>query len=97
MNVTLHVATGEGAGQDIPISGARFVIGRALDCDLRANCPWVSRYHCELIMSENCIVVRNTDDRHDTFVNGERLDGKRKLKSGDRLGVGQNLFDVRFS
>ena len=97
MNVALRVVVGQGTGRDIPVPGPTFAIGRASDCDLRPNCPWVSRHHCELIVREDCVVVRNTDGKHDTFVNSERVKTERKLKSGDRIGVGWNLFDVRFT
>ena len=97
MNVVLRVVVGEGAGQDVSVSGPTFMIGRAPDCDLRPNCPWLSPHHCELTVNENGVLVRNRDSRHETFVNSERLNAERRLKSGDRLGVGWNLFEVRFT
>jgi pSer/pThr/pTyr-binding forkhead associated (FHA) protein len=97
MNVVLRVVVGPGAGQDIPVPGPTFVIGRAPDCDLRPNCPWISHHHCELIVRKGGLVVRNTDRRHDTFVNSERVETERRLKSGDRISIGWNLFDVRFT
>ena len=86
-----------GAGHDIPVPGPTFLIGGATDCDFRPNCLWISRHHRELIVRENAVVVRRRDDKHDTFVNNERVKTERKLKSGDRIGIGCDLFDVQFT
>jgi pSer/pThr/pTyr-binding forkhead associated (FHA) protein len=97
MHASLHVVVGHGADQDIYVSGPTFVIGRASDCNLRLNSPWISHHHCELTLREECLVIRNMDGKYHTSVNGECVKGERKLKSGDRIGVGRNLFEVRLA
>ena len=95
-NVRIRIASGQDYGREIPIHGQKFVVGRAPDCDFRPSCPWIGRYHCELILDEKHVTVRHTDGKQETFVNGQRVDRERRLRSGDRVGVGWSLFDVCF-
>jgi len=53
----------------------------------------VSRYHADLSLVDNGIVVTDRST-NGTFVNGERVFGKRRLELGDRLGIGNCVLSV---
>lgn len=80
-----------GAGQRIlRLRGAAAVIGRDVACD--APLTWdeqVSRLHVELaLLRGHWLVIDDGLSRNGTFVNGERVVGRRRLGNGDQLLVG---------
>jgi len=94
MEVKLIVVHGKHAGQEIPIPGLKFFIGRAEDCNLRPHSDLVSRHHCVVMVEEGFVAVRDFNSKNGTFVNNERISGETELKSGDHLKVGQIEFEV---
>ena len=79
------------AGQRIlPLQGSPAVIGRDAACD--APLTWdeqVSRVHVELAsLRGHWLVVDDGLSRNGTFINGERVEGRRRLRNGDQLLVG---------
>lgn len=97
MEVKLIVVHGKHAGQEIPIPGPKFFIGRAEDCNLRPHSDLVSRHHCAIVVEEGFVAVRDFNSKNGTFVNGQRITGETELKSGDHLKVGQIEFEVQIS
>jgi pSer/pThr/pTyr-binding forkhead associated (FHA) protein len=72
----------------------RLVIGRAAvsDIPLRWD-PEVSRVHAELQRVGATWTISDDGLSHNgTYVNGERLRGRRRLQGGDVLGVGETLI-----
>jgi pSer/pThr/pTyr-binding forkhead associated (FHA) protein len=88
MGVQLVVASGSRAGQVIPISGERFVIGRADDCNLKPRSELISRYHCEILLKEGEVFVRDMGSKNGVFLNDNQITETRQLKNGDKLAVG---------
>jgi predicted component of type VI protein secretion system len=72
-------------------------IGRDSGCDLRIR--WdesVSRVHAELVrVGLHWAVVDDGLSRNGTFVNGERLSGRRRLRDGDTLVLGDTSLSFR--
>ncbi len=97
MEVKLVVVHGKHAGQEIPIQGPKFFIGRAEDCNLRPHSDLVSRHHCVIMVEEGFVAVRDFNSKNGTFVNGEKLAGEAEIKSGDHLKVGQIEFEVQIA
>ena len=85
MRVALRVSAGRNAGKEISINDRRFLIGRADDCQLRANSSQVSRYHCALLVEDDGVWVRDYGSRNGTFVGGVRIPERRRLSNGDQL------------
>jgi len=87
---------GEGVQQIVTPSGAQATLGRSDAADV--SLPWdseVSHVHAELLRVGDAWTV--TDDglsRNGTFVNGDRVTGRRRLRDGDvlRLGGTEILF-----
>jgi len=75
---------------------ARMTIGRRLSCDVPL--PWdeeVSRVHAELVlMGADWVVIDEGLSRNGTFINGERVRGRRRLRPGDALAVGETTILV---
>jgi len=97
MEVKLVVVHGKHAGQEIPIPGPKFFIGRAEDCNLRPHSDLVSRHHCVVMVEEGFVAVRDFNSKNGTFVNGEKISGETEIKSGDHLKVGQIEFEVQIA
>jgi predicted component of type VI protein secretion system len=94
MDLKLRVLEGKNAGQEISVSGKKYLIGRAEDCHLRPGSDLISRHHCVLLVEEGYIGVRDFGSKNGTYVNQERVVGERELKPGDRLAVGPLLFEI---
>jgi DNA-binding CsgD family transcriptional regulator len=75
----------------------RVVVGRRSDCDLVID--WderVSRTHCELIpVGRDWLVTDDGLSRNGTFVNRERVVGRRRLDDHDVLRVGDTRMAFR--
>jgi pSer/pThr/pTyr-binding forkhead associated (FHA) protein len=69
-------------------------MGRASDCDLQLG--WdaeISRVHAELeYVGSDWALVDDGLSRNGTYVNGERLSGRRRLRHGDHLRLGHTAL-----
>ncbi len=97
MDVQLVVAAGNKAGQVIPITGEKFIIGRADDCHLKPRSELISRYHCAIVSEEGYVAVRDLGSKNGVYLNGERISLESELKNGDKLSVGPLEFVVQLS
>lgn len=88
----------DGSLQVVALESLRsLTIGRGSGCDLRL--PWddqVSRLHAQLDrVGSDWTVVDDGLSRNGTFLNGERVTGRRRLHDGDTLLLGQTSFSFR--
>jgi pSer/pThr/pTyr-binding forkhead associated (FHA) protein len=88
----LVVLAGAKTGAAVPIKKDRFVIGRGKDCTLRAGSEAISRNHCELLVTESGVTVRDMGSRNGTYVNDVKIDGVHPLSQGDTLRIGPLEF-----
>ena len=88
------MVTADGQTKDLPTLKLPITIGRADDCKLRIPSPAVSRHHCELLVDDDELIVRDLKSSNGTFVNKERVK-QRELVPGDLLAVGSVVFVVR--
>jgi len=76
---------------ELQAAAPRVTIGRRLSSDVAL--PWddeVSRVHAELVRMGSEWVVHDDGLSHNgTFVNGERVHGRRRLRAGDVIRVGR--------
>ena len=86
MIVQLVVATGNREGQVIPITGEKFIIGRAEDCHMRPQSELISRYHCAILVGEK-VVVRDLGSTNGVRLNGEKINAEQVICNGDKLTV----------
>jgi hypothetical protein len=98
MNPFLLYRDHEGRQQllELPAELASVTIGRRLTCDVAL--PWdeeVSRLHAELVqMGADWVVCDDGLSHNGTFVNGERVRGRRRLGAGDVVKVGATLISM---
>jgi hypothetical protein len=95
---TLIYRDGEGAQQVVSLDALpSLTIGRGSGCDVRL--PWderVSRVHAQLDrVGQNWTLVDDGLSRNGTFLNGERLNGRRRLHDGDTFVLGATSFGYR--
>jgi predicted component of type VI protein secretion system len=84
-----------GAQQFFPLEDkVSLTIGRSSACDIRL--PWderVSRVHAALdLIGHDWTVVDDGLSRNGTFLNGDRLNGRRRLRDGDTIVLGSTSF-----
>jgi predicted component of type VI protein secretion system len=87
-------ASGEQVLLELPEDRDRLTIGRRASNDVPL--PWdaqVSRVHAELVrMDADWVLCDEGVSHNGTFVNGERVRGRRRLRDGDAISVGDTLI-----
>jgi len=99
MKVRFEITTASGETSTWEYAGAKFLIGRAADCELRFDDPQsdvVSYRHATVEVMGASILLQDTDSTNGTFLNGEQVTKPASLKSGDeiRLGTGGPVIRV---
>jgi two-component system, cell cycle response regulator len=89
----LIVLAGESVGEmyKLPPSGPA-VIGRGRSSNVALHDEGVSRAHCQIVDDADEIFVEDLDSRNGTFVNGERVLGRARLRDGDKIQVGRTTI-----
>ena len=78
----------EGLGSeliDLMLGATR--IGRSPDADFQISHPTVSSFHCELVLRESGVTVRDLESTNGTFVNDRRI-SEAELHEGETLRLG---------
>ncbi len=79
----------------IPLDRDRLVIGRLPECDVVLAQREASRMHAAIVRDGADYYVEDLGSRNGTFVNGERVEGRRQLRDGDEVSIG-NVVTLRF-
>jgi predicted component of type VI protein secretion system len=87
-----------GVQRFVPLEGKNsLTIGRSSGCEVRL--AWderVSRVHAALdLVGHDWTLVDDGLSRNGTFLNGERLNGRRRLRDGDTFVLGSTSFRFR--
>src|SRR4051812_39146633 len=86
--------TGEQLLLELSDAVERVTIGRRATNDVAL--PWdheVSRVHAELVrLRDDWVVCDDGLSHNGTFVNGERVRGRRRLRGGDAISVGDTVI-----
>ena len=85
----LHIVAGPLEGTRFPVSSQRAetIIGRDGTCDIVLPFGTVSRRHARLIRDDEGCQVEDLGSINGTFLNGHRLQGRAKLRHGDRINI----------
>jgi hypothetical protein len=82
---------------DVPASGETKTVGRRPETDV--SIPWdgeVSGVHAVLhYVGGELAIVDDGLSRNGTFVNGQRISGRQRLRDGDRVRVGRTVLVYR--
>lgn len=69
-------------------------VGRMSDCWLTLDDELASRYHARFHVKDGRAEIEDLGSRNGTYVNGERIEGRRFIKDGDRIRIGRELLAV---
>ncbi len=69
-------------------------IGRNQDNDIVLNHDRVSRYHAEILCEDQTLKIVDKGSRNGVWVNGQRVKDSTELKSGDKLRIGKQEFQL---
>ena len=94
MNVVLVTFKPDGSRVKVPLTSPTVTIGRGDECAVRIPTAKVSRTHCELMLADDALRVRDLRSSNGTFVNGDRV-AEVALSAGDVLRVGNVCFTVQ--
>lgn len=89
--------TAEGAEPPVTfriLPGSIKTIGRATGADFILDANLVSRVHCRLTAGAGEIELEDLDSTNGTFVNGERVERRARVRAGDRIGVGRVELEI---
>lgn len=89
----IRILTGPQAGQTFNISQVRTTIGRASTCTIALNSSGVSKEHATIVLTEDKLIISDSNSRNGTFVNGVRVQNQ-KLKKGDKVTLHDIIFDL---
>lgn len=78
-------------GNAWPITEDPIVIGRGGQCDVSVKDPLVSRRHCEIVLRDGVVHIRDLNSSNATFINGEPC-REGPLRVGDEIAVGGAIF-----
>lgn len=89
----LILRTGQAKGASWPITHIPLVIGRERSCSVSLRDSLVSRRHCEILLQDQIIELKDLGSSNATLVNGEPV-RTGTLDFGDEVTVGRTVFEV---
>jgi hypothetical protein len=81
---------------DFELTEGEFVIGRSASCQLSLDDPLVSRSHAKLTVTADAVLVEDMGSRNGVRVNGQRVEGRRALSHGDKVGIGSQEMTLLY-
>jgi serine phosphatase RsbU (regulator of sigma subunit) len=85
---SLYIYTEEGFSRKEALETACASIGRARDNDIVLADPACSSHHAFFERGDQVYLIRDTDSKNGTFVNGRRIKGPVALSEGDEIFLG---------
>jgi pSer/pThr/pTyr-binding forkhead associated (FHA) protein len=76
----------------IAVQPGRTLLGRGAGCDRFIDDPSLSTEHARLTCTAQEIFIDDLGSANGTFVNGERVSGRRAVSPGDLVGLGSYSF-----
>lgn len=88
----LSVEQGSVDQREFTLEKPAISIGRRQGNDIVVHDTNVSRQHARVIQENGGFVVEDCNSANGTLVNEERVEGKRRLRSGDAIKIGDAVF-----
>jgi pSer/pThr/pTyr-binding forkhead associated (FHA) protein len=79
---------------DIELAQGDTVLGRGPKNTVVLDDALVSRSHAKIVVQGDVVTIEDLGSANGVLVNGERIDKKRALTSGDRVVLGQQSFTL---
>jgi general secretion pathway protein A len=83
------VATEGRTTQELPLRNGRVIIGRTTDNDLQIDSRFVSRHHCQIIVTPHGCVIEDLNSTNGIYVHGKRV-RRHNLNDGDVVMIGKH-------
>lgn len=84
-------------GERYLISGTAVIMGRGSGNDIVLGDPFASKQHARVYCTQGQVWVEDLHSSNGTFVNGRRVSEKVRLKSGDRVEIGDTVLSLEFA
>ncbi|MGZ3422685.1 MAG: FHA domain-containing protein [Polyangiales bacterium] len=81
--------------REVVLTSGEHILGRSPECDVVIDERSISRGHAAITVAPMSVVVRDLGSKNGTWVNGIRIATDRRLRHGDRLGLGLIQLAVR--
>jgi sigma-B regulation protein RsbU (phosphoserine phosphatase) len=88
----LKLVKGGAAGQFIPVSGERVVLGRHPSCQIVLDNAAVSRHHAQILESHGTHYLEDLRSRNGTQLNDAPVQGRIELHDGDQILLCDYVF-----
>jgi type II secretory pathway predicted ATPase ExeA len=75
--------------QELPLHIGRVIVGRTADNDLQIDSRFVSRHHCQLIISAQACVIEDLNSTNGIYVKAKRV-RRQHLNDGDVVVIGKH-------
>jgi diguanylate cyclase (GGDEF)-like protein len=82
------VLTGINVGEMFRVGENALVVGRGEDAGIRLSDDAASRRHASLQVIDGHAFIEDLGSRNGTWINGERIEGARPLRDGDKIQIG---------
>jgi pSer/pThr/pTyr-binding forkhead associated (FHA) protein len=84
----------DAAGERFPLNGP-LIIGRSAECDVNlAYDQFASVRHAQITLNSDSITIEDLGSRNGVWVDDERIERPTRVKRGDRIQVGETIFEV---
>jgi DNA-binding winged helix-turn-helix (wHTH) protein len=80
--------------REVALSPGENLLGRTHEALVWVEDPSVSRRHAILRVERDRVTVEDCGSRNGTFVDGERVDGPRRVGPGDKIWLGQACLQL---
>lgn len=97
MQVLLRIANGKSNVRKVRIQSDT-VIGRSPDCQLKVASNQISRRHCQIVIRDTIVAIKDLGSANGTFVNGRQVPPEVEipLTPGTRVMLGPLQFTVEY-
>ncbi|MGQ0833885.1 MAG: AAA family ATPase [Gammaproteobacteria bacterium] len=83
------VATEGRTTQELPLRSGRVIIGRTPDNDVQIDSRFISRHHCQIIVTPHGCVIEDLNSTNGIYVHGKRV-RRHNLNDGDVVMIGKH-------
>lgn len=78
-------------GQEFPLKGSKFTIGRKADNDLRISSPFISKFHAEIECdTEEQYWIQDLGSKNGTYVDEREVVARQLLEEGNKIIFGRS-------
>jgi hypothetical protein len=74
--------------------GSSAIVGRDPEMDISLDDTFVSSKHAVLEATAGVLQIEDLHSTNGTLVNGQQIQGTRELRTGDRVEIGDTIFQV---